>query len=139
MMKLLGLCFLLAQMNGGLLSLDVNVVEQLAQTIPSQGTDWLGILAAYGVAAPFALLCLYFIRELRNENKELRDKLVDSFIPALTLSNKLHTDTSQVLSETTKLMHTLSGTPVPDVREINRATDAMAAMVARVERLERGI
>lgn len=109
----------------------------LAQAAPTPSTDWLGILAAYGVAAPFALLCLYFIKELRTENKELRDRLVDSFIPALTISNQLHTDTATALNEATKLVHTLSGAPVPDVREINRATAALSAMTDRAEALER--
>ena len=101
------------------------------------GTDWVGILAAYGVAAPFAFLCLYFIRELRIENKELSGRLVESFIPALTISNKLHTDTAEVLNRTTALIHQLSQVPPPNVREIDRATDALLRAIELFEENER--
>lgn len=129
--------FLGQNVTNSIFSLAEHAVGFISQTNVTPGTDWLGVLAAYGVAAPFALLCLYFIKELRSENKELRDRLVDSFIPALTLSNKLHTDTAKVLNEATQLVHTLSAAPVPDIKEINRATFALGAMTDRAETLER--
>lgn len=112
-----------------------NFLAQTAQT--GGGTDWVSILASYGVAAPFALLCLYFIRELRIENKELRGRLVDSFIPALTISNKLHTDTAEVLNKTTALVQQITSAPGPTPREIEQATDALLRAIDLFDTAER--
>lgn len=84
-----------------------------AQTDPTSG--WQGILTAYGVAAPFALLCLWQIqrlsgelKELRAENSKLNQATIERIVPAALQLTAAATGATQAVQEATLMQQALS-------------------------------
>lgn len=88
-------------------------VGVLAQVPPSDG--W-GILASYGVAAPFALLCLWIIHRQGKDLETTRADLasatqvgMEKVVPALERSSATVTEATKAVESATVMMHNLAG------------------------------
>ena len=107
----------------------------LAQT--SGGGDTWGILAAYGAAAPFALLCLFVMNRKDKEIEILRGEIatltkvgMNDTVPALVRATTAVTESAKVLEATTTMMHQLAARG-PDPKEIIR----FSVLLQHVEQL----
>ena len=87
------------------------------ESTPDPGGGWTGVLRDFGVALPFALLCLYLVRELWSENKRLLGLLLEA-TPALAESNKALAENSQTLATVGVLLHSVAGQPKMDPTEL---------------------
>lgn len=78
---------------------------------------WIELVKPFGVAAPFALLCLFGAKELWQENKRLLALLLEA-APVLAESNKLVAETTTTLSTVSVMMHSFAGRPMLDPGEL---------------------
>lgn len=92
-------------------------VSFLSQAAPGDG--W-GIVAAYGAAAPFALLCLWVMNRKDREIEVLRVELekvtaagMTQVVPALVRSTDTVADAAKSLEAANVLMHQLASRGIP--------------------------
>lgn len=85
------------------------------------GGGWVEIVATYGIASPFVLLCLYVMREQRAEIKEVREDnrkiseaAMEKILPVSLEATNALKETAEALTAANIMMHTLSGRPVVD-------------------------
>lgn len=78
---------------------------------------WIELVKPFGVAAPFALLCLFGAKELWQENKRLLALLLEA-TPILAESNKLVSEATATLTTVTVMMHSFQGRPALDPGEL---------------------
>lgn len=103
---------------------------------PSNG--WLQIVATYGIASPFVLLCLYIMKEQRAEIKELReysrklsDAAMDRVLPTTLEATGVMKETAEALTASNVMIHAISGRP-------NMDPVLLARLVKALEDVERG-
>lgn len=110
----------------------------IAQATPEDG--W-GIVAAYGAAAPFALLCLWVMNRKDKEIETLRAEIakvteagMGQVVPALVRSTETVADAAKGLEAATTMMHQLAARSFsPDALE--RWTRAIRAVEKRLDDL----
>ncbi len=91
----------------------------LAQLTGDGGSDGIvSALTQFGVAAPFALLALYGLKEYRAENKRLLELVLEA-IPVLAESNKLASETTKTLGEVSEMLRTQMVT-ASDIQAVRR-------------------
>lgn len=89
----------------------VNVLAQ------DPSSTWIEVVRPFGIAAPFAILCLVGVKLLWEENRRLLTLLLEA-APALAESNKALAENTETLASVTVIMHSLSGRPALDMTEL---------------------
>lgn len=112
----------------------------VAQTSTPSGGDWASILTAYGVAAPFALLCLWQIRlkdkeieQLRADNAKLIQSTIDRVVPAALELSEVAAEANKALQGATVMMHNLAGRGFDGV-EMARLSRLMRDLEVRLDK-----